>query len=129
MKIDWSFPRQIAIAIVIILMIGGYHLIMVWNAMTVKAIIVGMLLATVNVMIGYAAIEYSIGKSTTTFFKYVIGGMGLRLVFLSILLVILIKIFSLPVLALVGSMGIFYMVFLVLEVLYIQRKVEIKQQN
>jgi hypothetical protein len=123
MKIDWSFPRRIAIAIVIMIIFGAYPLFTVWDAVTIEAIFVGMALATLNVILGYAAIEYSIGKSTTTFFKYVIGGMGLRLVLLSILLVILIKIFSLPVLALVGSMGIFYMVFLVLEVLYIQRKI------
>ncbi|MBI5022117.1 MAG: hypothetical protein HZB59_11840 [Ignavibacteriales bacterium] len=129
MKIDWSFPRQIAIAIIIIFIIGGYPLFTMLDVVTIKAIFLGMALATLNVILGYAAIEYSIGKSMTTFFKYVIGGMGLRLVLLSILLVVLIKIFSLPVLALVGSMGFFYMIFLVLEILYIQRKIEIKQQN
>jgi hypothetical protein len=129
MKIDWSFPRQIIIAIVVVLIIGGYPLITYSDKDTIIAVVLGMILSTINVVLGYMAIEYSIGKSTTTFFKYVIGGMGLRLMIFAGMLVLLIKMFSVPVLALIGSMGIFYMIFLVLEVLYIQKKVEIKQQN
>lgn len=116
-------------AAVVILMIGAYPLIRMNDLSIAKAVTAGFMIALLNVILGYAAIEYSIGKSTVTFFKYVIGGMGLRMLLLSIVLVALIKIFLFPVLALVGSLGIFYIVFLVLEIMYIQKKVEIKQQS
>jgi len=95
----------------------------------IQAAIVGALFATVNVLLGYAAIEYSLGKSTTTFFKFVIGGMGLRLLLMAVVLVLLVKVFQLHVGALVGSMGIFYVVFLTLEIFYIQKKINNKQQS
>ncbi|MBI5475770.1 MAG: hypothetical protein HY964_03430 [Ignavibacteriales bacterium] len=129
MKIDWLFPRQILIATTIIWVLGGYPLISKAENSTIIAVIFGMILSIINVLLGFLAIQYSIGKSTATFFKFVIGGMGLRLLIFAVVLVVMIKIYSIPSLALISSLGIFYMVFLVLEVLYIQKKVEIKQQN
>ena len=128
MKIDWSFPKQILLAFFLISGIGLYPLMMYGGNGVVQAAIVGAVLATVNVLLGYAAIEYSFGKSTTTFFKYVLGGMGIRLLIMAVALIVFIKIVRLHTAALVGSMGIFYIVFLTLEVLFIQKKVNIKHQ-
>ncbi len=129
MKVDWSFPRQIFLALVVIGCVGIYPLVKFGSNEIIQASIVGAIFATVNVLLGYAAIEYSHGKSTTTFFKFVIGGMGLRLLLMAVVLVLLVKVFHLHVGALVGSMGIFYVVFLTLEVFYIQKKINNKQQS
>ena len=129
MKVDWSFPRQIFLAIMIIGCIGTYPLLKFGSNELFKSVIVGAVLTTVNVLLGYAAIEYSLGKSTTTFFKFVIGGMGIRLFLMAVILVLLIKVFQLHVGALISSMGIFYVVFLTLEVFYIQKKINSKQQS
>lgn len=129
MKIDWSFPRQIILALVVIGGIGAYPVLRYGTIEVVKAVLMGALLTTVNVLLGYAAIEYSLGKSTTTFFKFVLGGMGIRLFLMAGVLVILIRAFQFDVMALVGSMGIFYIVFLILEVFFIQKKVSTKQQS
>jgi len=129
MKVDWSFPRQIFLAIVVIGCVGIYPLVKFGSNEIIQAAIAGALFATVNVLLGYAAIEYSLGKSTTTFFKFVLGGMGLRLLLMAVVLVLLVKVFHLHVGALVGSMGIFYVVFLTLEVFYIQKKINNKQQS
>ncbi|MDI6766236.1 MAG: hypothetical protein QME52_05375 [Bacteroidota bacterium] len=129
MKIDWSFPRQIFFALAAIGCVGVYPLWKSGTSEIIDSVIVGAVLTTVNVLLGYAAIEYSFGKSVSTFFKVVVGGMGIRLLLMAIALVVLIKIFNLHVAALIGAMGIFYVVFLTLEVLYIQKKVNIKNQN
>ena len=129
MKVDWSFPRQIFLAIVVIGCVGIYPLVKFGSNEIIQAAIAGALFATVNVLLGYAAIEYSLGKSTTTFFKFVLGGMGLRLLLMAVVLVLLVKVFHLHVGALVGSMGIFYVVFLTLEIFYIQKKINNKQQS
>ena len=129
MKVEWSFPRQVLLAIVAIGCIGTYPLFKFGTSEIFHAIIVGTVLTTVNVLLGYAAIEYSLGKSTSTFFKYVIGGMGIRLFLMAVILVLLIRVFHLHVMALISSMGIFYIVFLILEIFYIQKKVNTKQQN
>jgi len=129
MKVDWSFPRQIFLAIMIIGCVGTYPLLKFGTIEIFEAVIVGAILTTVNVLLGYAAIEYSLGKSTTTFFKFVIGGMGIRLFLMAVILVLLIKVFQLHVGALIGSMGVFYVAFLTLEVFYIQKKINSKQQS
>jgi len=129
MKVDWSLPRQIFLAIMIIGCVGTYPLLKFGTNAIFNAVIVGAILTTVNVLLGYAAIEYSLGKSTTTFFKFVIGGMGIRLFLMAVILVLLIKVFQLHVGALISSMGIFYVVFLTLEVFYIQKKINSKQQS
>ena len=128
MKIDWSFPRQVLIALFVMGVCGIYPILRFASVEVAKAVLLGAILTTMNVLMGYAAIEYSIGKSTTTFFKYVLGGMGIRLLFLAVALVLLIRLFSVHSLALVGSMGVFYIVFLTLEIIFIQKKVTAKNQ-
>ena len=128
MKWDWTFPRQVLLALVGISAVGLYPLLTFGTAEIIRASLVGALLSTLNVLVGYAAIEYSFGKSTTTFFKYVLGGMGIRLFASATLLVVFIKFLNFPAGTLVGSMGLFYVVFLALEVLFIQKKINIKQQ-
>ena len=129
MNIDWSFPKQVLLALVIVFGLGAYPIITYGDQEILKAVIVGALLTTVNVLLGFAAIEYSFGKSTTTFFKYVLGGMGIRMMVMAGVLVMLIKVFEFNPAALVGSMGALYIIFLALEVLYIQKKVYSRQQQ
>ena len=129
MNIDWSFPKRVLLALVIVGGLSAYPLAAYGNGEIVKASMVGALLTTVNVLLGFAAIEFSFDKSTTTFFKYVIGGMGIRMMLLAGLLVLLIKVFAFHIPALIASMGILYVVFLTLEVLYIQKKIQSKLQR
>ncbi|MBI1806878.1 MAG: hypothetical protein HYR76_07500 [Ignavibacteria bacterium] len=129
MKVDWSFPSQVAVALLVIGCIAAYPLIRFGSSEIIEAAIVGALLTTLNVLLGYAAVEYSFGKSTATFFKYVLGGMGIRLMAMALILILLIKGFQFHVGALVTSMGIFYVTFLGLEILFIQKKVSIKHHN
>jgi len=126
MKIDWAFPKQIALALAVIGSLAWYPLARYGTPEIVSAAATGALLATLNVLMGFASIEYSHGKSATVFFKVVLGGMGIRLLCLALALVFLMKVLHLHAGALVGSLGIFYAVFLVLEVLFIQKKVSIK---
>ena len=126
MKLDWSFPKQIFIALIIIGCVGGVPLFIFGTSEIARAAIVGAVLTTVNVLLGYAAIEYSFEKSMTTFFKYVLGGMGLRLLAMVGVFLLLIKIFQYHAGALVTSIGVFYVVFLTLEILFIQKKVNIR---
>src|SRR5438067_1923883 len=129
MKIDWSFPRQILIALVIVSAAGAYPLVVFGDKEITRAAIAGALLTTINVLLGFVAIEYSFDRSATTFFTYVLGGMGVRMFVMAGILVILIKVFSFHVTALIASMGILYAIFLMLEILYIQKKVQRKQDN
>ena len=126
MKIDWAFPKQVGVALGLIGALGWYLIWAYGSHEIAVAAAAGALMATVNVLVGFASIEYCQGKSATTFFKVVLGGMGIRLLAMALCLVFLLRVLHLHAGALVGSLGIFYAVYLVLEVLFIQKKVSVK---
>jgi hypothetical protein len=121
-KIDWSFPRQVFIALLIVGCAGAYPLVKYGTSEVREAILIGALITTLNVLAGYAAIEYSYGKSMTSFIKYVLGGMGIRMIAMGAVLVVLIRVFGFHAEPLVWSIVFFYVLFLALEISFIQKK-------
>jgi Ca2+/H+ antiporter len=128
-NIDWSFPKWIFGALAAIGAASAYPILRYGSEGTARAAIMGAVLSTVNVLVGYAAIEYSFRRSTTIFLKYVLGGMAVRMMLMSLVIVLLIKVWEVDVAPLVWSMGLFYVVYLTLEVLFIQRKFINKQER
>jgi len=118
----------VVLALLVVSVVASYPLAAYGTREVIIASVLGAFLSTLNVLLGYAAIEYSFGKSATTFLKVVLGGMGIRLVLLLGTIVVLIKLFAVHVGGLVTSLGFFYIVYLTLEILYIQKKVEQRQQ-
>jgi hypothetical protein len=128
-KIDKRFPLQVLGTLVIVVLVSGYPLVRYASADVMLAASAGALLSTVNVILGFLAIEYSFDKSYTTFLKVVLGGMGARMALMLAALLVLLKVAGLHAVALIVSMLLFYLVFLVLEVLFIQKKVAIKNEK
>ncbi len=109
--------------------VSAYPLMKFGSAEILLAVGVGALLSTINVMLGFFAIEYSFERSYTTFLKAVLGGMGVRMALMLTALLVLIKFVGLHAVALTVSLLSLYLVFLVLEVVFIQRKVLVKNQH
>jgi hypothetical protein len=130
-KFDKRFPLQVAVTLVVGLAIGFglMKLTRTDSAEIFSAVIVGAVLSTVNVMAGFLAIEYTLEKSYTTFLKGVLGGMGIRMAVMLGVIVLLIKFGGIHIVGLVVSVLSFYAVYLVLEILYIQKKVSHKSQS
>ena len=126
---NWSFPKQIAATLIISLALGAYPLLVYGTKEVIAGVISGALLGTLNIALGYAVVEYAFNKSMTTFTKVVIGGIGIRLVFLLGAMLVLIIPAGLHAAALMFSLFYFYIVYLVLEILFIQKKVLAKTSN
>lgn len=126
MKFEGRFPRQILVTLAVGCALAAYPLWKFGSVEIVEAFVAGALLSTLNVLAGYLAIEYSFDKSHSTFLKAMLGGMGIRMVVMLGALVVLIKALGMHAVALTTSLFSFYIVYLVLEVLFIQRKVLIK---
>jgi hypothetical protein len=124
-----GFPVQVGVVLIGAVLLLTYPLAKWGTAEILTAVVAGALLSTANVLAGYAAIEYSFNKSYTTFVKAVIGGMGLRMVVMLGALAALIVFGGLHPVALTSSLMGFYAVFLILEILYIQKKVSLKNQG
>lgn len=123
------FPVQVAITFTAGLAIAAVPLAMIGSGHIVVAFMTGAVLSTVNVLAGFWAIEYSFDKSFNTLLAAVLGGMGIRIALMLGSLVLLIKFFGFHTIALVISTLSFYLVYLVLEVLYIQKKASYKHQS
>lgn len=129
MKTDWLFPRQVAVALTIVIALGIYPLVRYGTREIFLAAAAGMFIATANVLVGFAAIEYSFKKSATVFLKVVLGGMGVRMLVMVGLIVVLVKLCEMHIGGLVASLATFYVIFLTLEILFIQKRFSHKQEH
>ena len=128
-KFDVSFPRQIAVVVILSGVLSAYPLLVFASAEVVRACIAGVAISVANVLAGYAAIEYSIDKSYTVFLKAVLGGMGLRMLAMLGALLMLIEVFHFHAAPLVFSLMGFYVLFLILEVMFMQKKLGKKAEG
>jgi len=126
---DRRFPRRVAAVVLIAAAVLAYPLVRYASPAVAVAVVAGAVISTLNALLGYCSIEYAFGKSYTTFLKVVIGGMGVRMLGMLGIMLVLILAFHVQPLPLTLSMLGFYMVYLVLEVLFIQTKVLVKGQD
>jgi phage-related holin len=125
-KIEWRFPLQVGVTFCVIAAVAAYPLLKWGSAAVATAALVGGVLSTCNVLLGFMMIEYGFEKSYTTFLKAVLGGMGIRMAFMLGALLILILACHMHAVALTVTVVLFTMVYLVLEIFYLHRKVDVK---
>ncbi|MGA9408448.1 MAG: hypothetical protein WBW71_15035 [Bacteroidota bacterium] len=128
-KFEVSFPRQIAVVFFLSALLSAYPLVAFASAEVIRACVAGVIISLANVLAGYAAIEYSIDKSYTLFLKVVLGGMGVRMLLMLGALLILIKVFHVQAVPLVVSLMGYYILFLILEVVFMQKKMSKKAEG
>ena len=117
-----SFPLQIIILFFITFLLAIYPISHYFTVEVLVSTICGSLISIVNVFVGYGFIIYSINKPNSVFFKVVIGGMLIRMFFIGVLIVCLIKLLDINVYGLIASLFFYYFLFLVLEVLFLNKK-------
>ncbi len=129
MTLRGNFPAQVALVIVCAFLVLAYPLAAFASGEVRMAVAAGAALSTVNVMLGYLAIRYSFDRSYTTFLKAVLGGMGIRLLLMLGAFTALIMWFGMHPVALTVSLLCFYGVFMVLEIVFIQQRMTIKNRG
>jgi hypothetical protein len=129
LKIDGGFLGRIAVVVAVVGLLLAYPLAAYGSREIVIATVAGAVLSTINVLLGYLAIEYSFQKSYSTFLKAVLGGMGVRMLMILGAMLFLILQYSVNAVALTVSMFGFTVIYLVLEVLFIQKKVVVRNRE
>jgi hypothetical protein len=124
-----NFPAQVGLVLACAAALLAYPLAAFAPRDVRSAVAAGAALSTVNVMLGYGAIRYSFDKSHTTFLKAVLGGMGLRLLFMLGAFIALIAVFGMHPVALTVSLLGFYAVFMVLEIVFIQQRMTVRNRG
>jgi hypothetical protein len=126
-KIDWSFLRLVIFCFAGAALLTFYPISEFATAEVIQGIIAGGVMSLINLLLGYAAIEISYERSHTTFLKYVLGGMGVRLMFMWGVLLVLIRLYHFHSASLMLSLLFFYVMNLVLEIFYLQKRVSSKK--
>jgi len=126
---DFRFLKQIAATLAAVALLVSYPLFSYATEEIVVGVLAGIGMSVVNVLMGYAAVEYSFHRSYTTFMQIVLGGIVLRLFVMAGLLMLLILAFRVHSIALISSLFVMYIIFLALEVLYIHNKWQDKIKN
>jgi hypothetical protein len=129
MRIDPVFPRRVLLVLLVAGGAAAYPLIRFADGEMAAAVMAGAVLSTLNALAGFLLIEYSFGRSYTLFLKAVLGGMGVRLAVMLGVMLLLIQVGGISVVPFVLSLLGLYAVFLVLEILYLQKKVDLKNQG
>lgn len=127
MKIDWSFLRLVLYCFAGTAMLTYYPISEFANAEVLRSIIAGGIMSLVNLLLGYLAIEFSFDRSHTTFLKFVLGGMVGRLLLLWGSLLLLIRVYGFHSASLMLSLLFFYVMNLVLEIFYLQKRISTKR--
>lgn len=82
----------------------------------------GYLVSLVNIIFAFYSIKWAFNKSNKTFFTVVLGGMGIRFVFLVLALFFVWKFLPVPLTGFIVSLVCFYLMLQVFEVRYIQKQ-------
>jgi hypothetical protein len=99
-----------------------YFLIGFESTELVKTIFYAWLIMAVNTLVGYIVFEKAYGSDNSTFNVYVLGGLSVRLIFIMILVGFIVIMKWLMVKEFLLSMFVFYVVYVVLEILGYQKK-------
>lgn len=126
MKLDKYFLKNLLIISLVCLCLT-LILLMYYNDNSItKAILAGFFLGVLNVVMGYISIEYAKNESITKFMKILIGTMGIRLVILISCLFIFINVLKFNTLPFILALFVFYLIFLIFEIVYIEKKLKSK---
>ena len=128
MKPDWVFLRLVGLYAIVVTALIYYPISTVVDAVALRSIIAGGVLALFHLLFGYISVELGFDKKSTTFLKIVLGGMVVRLFLMAGIVFVMLKFFLFDPLSLMLSLLFYYMMNLVLEIYLLQRKVTVKHQ-
>lgn len=126
-RIDWRFVKWVVVSFAVTALLTFYPISEFATPTVVQSIIAGGCMSFVNILLGYMAIEVGFEKSHTMFLKIILGGMLLRLIFLWSVLLVLVRIYNFHAASLMLSLLFFYVMTLTLEILYLQKRISVKQ--
>lgn len=90
-------------------------------------IAVGFFISFIYIVLAYVTIRQAFGKSTTTFYRFMFGGMAFRFLLFLLCLFIIYKMTSLPIIGFVAAFMVFYVIFQIFEARLVI--LEIKRQK
>lgn len=129
MKEVRRFALHVVVVLLVTALLAVYPLLRYASDEVVLATVVGAAMSTVNVLAGFLTIQLTFHRSYTTFLKWVLGGMGVRMACMLGLLLVLILAGRLHAVALTVAVIGYAMIYLGLEIVFLQKMVQVKTQG
>lgn len=117
-----KFVTHLVLVSVIVFVLAAYPVLVYAASKQVYSIIGGYLIGLVNALIGYKMNEAAFNKPVKVFMALVFGGMGIRIMIIGFSIFMLLYFAKLDEYSLIGSVFVFYVVFLILEITYLHKK-------
>jgi hypothetical protein len=125
-KIDWACLRLVLYYAVGVAVVIVFPLSTVASREVLDSVIASGIVSLLHLLLGYAAIVLGFDKSNTVFLKIVLGGTVIRIFLLVGIVVVLVRVYHFQTLSLMLSLSVFYILNLVLEISFLQKKVALK---
>lgn len=119
---DLNFIKHVAIASIISFVLAVYPIYAYASELQVYSIVCGYAIGFINALAGYKLNNFAFNKPVKMFMVIIFGGMGLRMIFIAITILILLYFAKLDEVSLVASVFFFYIIFVALEINYLHRK-------
>ena len=121
-KIKFNFIRNVFIATFIVFLISVYPLSHYASLTQILSIVLGYTISLINVILGYAMIQWALVKETKSFMVIIFGGMLIRMIIVFTFLIILISFSNFETTSLISSVFFFYFLFMSIEIYYLLKK-------
>jgi hypothetical protein len=125
-KVDWGFLKLVGLVFAGVTILIVVPLSIYANREVVWSVVAGGLASLFHLLLGYLFIEYGFDKSNTTFLKVILGGTLLRMFLLIGIVLLLVRVYQFQAMSLMVSLLLFYVLNLLLEIHFLQKKVALK---
>jgi hypothetical protein len=119
---DTQFIKHVVVASIIVLILSSYPVIVYASAIQIYSIICGFCIALINALAGNFLNTLALKKPGKSFMVIVFGSMGIRMMFIAIVLMIMIFFAKLDDFTLVGTVFFFYIIFVSIEIFHLHKK-------
>jgi hypothetical protein len=125
-KVDWGFLKLVALVFMGVAIFVVVPLSIYTSRELVRSVVAGGLASLFHLLLGYVFIEYGFDKSNTTFLKVILGGTLARMFLLVGIVLLLVRVYQFQTASLMASLLMFYVLNLLLEIHFLQKKVALK---
>ncbi len=123
-EFDSAFLKQVLIVLLAAAGLGYVPVSMYAAAHVAEGVVAGFSLSVVNVLLGVVIVHVAMNASHTVFMQIAMAGIVVRLFVMLGLLLLCIVALNIDPISLIASLFVMYVIFLILEVMYIHKKIQ-----
>lgn len=123
-QVDQDFLKRVLLVLAAASALVYYPVMQYASDHVTEGVVAGVVLSAVNVVFGVVIVRYAVRSTHAVFMQIALGGIVARLFVMLGLLLFCILVMKIDAVPLIGSLFVMSMIFLAMEVLYINKKIQ-----